>query len=82
MQVLGLDVMLDAKGKAWLIEANHSPYMRFKSDPTSRGLVMDLVKLALSMKLATAESLGLHELHWRPSTDEDEGCWHELHLSS
>ena len=82
LQVLGLDIMLDASGKAWLIEVNHSPYMRFKSDPTSRALAMDLVKLALGMKLATADSLGLHELHWQPSTDDDESCWHELHLGS
>lgn len=82
LQVLGLDIMLDASGKAWLIEANHSPYMRFKSDPSSRSLAMDLVKLALGMKLATADSLGLHELQWRPSTDDDGGCWHELHLGS
>jgi hypothetical protein len=43
LHVLGLDIMLDAAGRPWLIEANHAPFMRLKTDATARALVVDMV---------------------------------------
>ena len=85
MHVLGLDIMLDATGRPWLLEANHCPCMRFKTRPNDKRLVVDMVKLALRMGLAESESLGLDELRWQPHMDMDgdrdaSHAWRELRL--
>ena len=59
-QLIGLDLMIDTKGRSWLMEANAKPCMEWSeaSDKESGGIVLDFEEAVQAGAIATGLRLG------------------------